>query len=395
MTRIHSIFIILTLILLTTMACRRTAAVPPITPNIQATVDAAIAATGTAQVSNQATIEAAVAATTAAQSEAAVVSTQPDVADAPLATNETALPTPPALITPIPAEQYLTMTEADLAILVDQAVTAAATAAEQSAQAATSATADETLTQDEVQTIEIYLAGADEALAYVDELVSVYTDLYGDLATEAVADLQAIEATLNGIEENTQALTEAVEAVSDSLDQGVELAEETINQIQTAAQAAGDQAAEAQAQAQTWLADYQANVDNRIATAVAIPATQPASDPKTAVKEALAFLTAGQMALADGRISTAELTEIAQQGANASVGLEASGLPPLQDLATRIEGITTQLARGNVTEAHAQLERFGASLGSLPDLDGLSFEKPVLPGQEGLSLPERPTRPSR
>lgn len=393
MTRMPSVFMTVTLLLLTTVACQRTAAAP--TPNVQATIDVAVAATATAQTSNQAAIDAAVAATTAAQSEAVAISTQPDAVDAQIATAATALPPPPAVITPIPAEQYLAMTEEELAILVDQAVTAAATAAEQSAQVATSATADDTLTQAEVQTIELYLAGADEALAHVDELVSVYTDLYGDLATEAVAELQAIEETLNGIEENTQAMTEAIEAVSDSLDQGVELAEETINQIEATAQAAGAQAAEVQTQAQTWLTDYQASLNNRLATVVAMPATLTVSDPKAAVEEALAFFTAGQTALADGRISSAELTEIAQQGANASAGLKASGLPPLQDLAARIEGITTQFARGDVTQAHTQLEGFGASLGSLPDLDGLSFEKPVLPGKEELSLPERPARPSR
>ena len=391
MTRIHSVFILLTVLLLSTVACQRTAAVP--TPNTQATIDAAVAATGVAQTSNQATTDAAVAA--AAPSEAAPVSTLPDTVDAQVAADVTALPPPPEIITPISAEQYLTMTDEELAILVDQAVTAAAVAAEQSAQAASGATVDKTLTPEEVQTIEMYLAGTDEALAYVDELVSVYTDLYGNLATEAVAELKEIEQTLNGIEENTQALTEAVEAVSDSLDQGVELAEETINQIEAAAQAAGAQATEAQAQAQTWLADYQATLDSRIATAVAMPATETATDLKEAVEDALAFFTAGQTALADGRITTAELTEIAQQGANASAGLDASGLPPLQDLAARIEGITTQFARGDVTQAHAQLERFGASLGSLPDLNGLSFEKSILPDKEELSLPERPARPSR
>ena len=205
MTRIHSVFILLTVLLLSTVACQRTAAVP--TPNTQATIDAAVAATGVAQTSNQATTDAAAAA--AAPSEAAPVSTLPDTVDAQVAADVTALPPPPEIITPIPAEQYLTMTDEELAILVDQAVTAAAVAAEQSAQAASGATVDKTLTPEEVQTIEMYLAGTDDALAYVDELVSVYTDLYGNLATEAVAELQTIEQTLNGIEDNTQALTEA------------------------------------------------------------------------------------------------------------------------------------------------------------------------------------------
>lgn len=324
MTRMHSVFITLIGLLLATVACQRTTTLP--TPNTEATIQAAVAATGTAQLSNQATIEAAVAATTAAQNVPAAVVTQTRPIDNQSAIADAPVP-PPVIITPVPAEQYLTMTEEELATLVNQAVTTAALAAEQSAQAATSATADETLTPEEVQSIEVSLTGTGEALAYADELVSVYTDLYDDLTTEAVTELQAIEETLNGIEENTQALTEAVEAVSDSLDQGVELAEETLNQIEDTAQAASAQAAEVQAQAQTWLADYQAALNSRIATAVAMPATQTVSDPKTAIEEALAFFTAGQTALADGRISTAELTEIAQQGANASAGLNASGLP--------------------------------------------------------------------
>jgi len=44
--------------------------------------------------------------------------------------------------------------------------------------------------------------------------------------------------------------------------------------------------------------------------------------------------------LADGKVSPAELTQIAQSGANAGASIRAQGGPQLQNLAGSIDGIT-------------------------------------------------------
>ncbi len=121
-----ALFIILLIIALS--ACR--SAQP--TPDTQATVNAAIAATGTAQASLQATIDAAVKATV------------------------TAAPTP------TPSVQYVTMSEEELAALIDQAVAEAITATQQCSTATTTATADGAVTQEEVNTVQVYLVDAEE-----------------------------------------------------------------------------------------------------------------------------------------------------------------------------------------------------------------------------------------
>ena len=85
------------------------------------------------------------------------------------------------------------MTEEELAALIDAAVAEAVAASEETATATTAATADDTLTQEEIETIEIYLSGADEAIAYAEELIEAYYGLYGELALETIELLIAIE----------------------------------------------------------------------------------------------------------------------------------------------------------------------------------------------------------
>ena len=70
--------------------------------------------------------------------------------------------------------------------------------------------------------------------------------------------------------------------------------------------------------------------------------------------------------LADNTISSAELANIAQLGANASASLNAQGGPQLQQLSGSINDITAQLARGQAPQAQANLGNLEASLGSLP-----------------------------
>lgn len=359
-TRVYTSFIILLLMIL---ACGRPAA-PEV--DTQATVEAAVAATNTAQVAVQATIEAAVQATDTAQNEQQAAAPEANSAAAATATS-------------IPNQDYTTMSEEELVALINQAVAAAGQAAGQSASAASEATADDTVTQEEAQTIELYIEGADQAAAYAEELLAAYADLYGDLASDAVEELEAVADSLAEIEENTAAMSDSLAEINES----VESAEQTVAEIEAAAQATLDKASQLQAQSQAWVAEAQAKLNNQAAQ------MEAATGQIEALKSALDFVTASQAALADNQISPEELKDIAQLGASASASLEGSGIPAMQDLSGQVNEITKGLAGGDIAAVQSQLAGLTTALGSMPTL-----QMPDV-GNKGLSLPDKPARPSR
>ena len=339
---------------------------PLATPDTQSTIDAAVANTATAQAGIQATVDAAVAAT--ATASAALATPTPDAA----------LATPTldtALATPTPSVEYVTMTEEELAALIDQAVADAAAATQASSEATTQATADDALTQEEVTTIEVQVTGAEEAIAYAEELLNAYYGLYGDLATETLYLLQAMEEDLALMAESTAALAQALVDINATLAEGVALADETITQLEATAQAAAAKAAEIQTQKDTWTAALQQEWEHRASQALSVPPNAIAEDRARAVQSAFDYLDTVRDALSDNKLSPNELSQIAQLGANASAGLNAQGGPQLQKLSGNINQITEQLARGQVTHAKEGLGTLESALGSRP------------------SLPSRPSRP--
>lgn len=331
MNRNTSMAFLIVLLIAALTACRSAP-----TPDTQATVNAAVAATSTTQASMQATIDAAVKATAAA---------------APTAT---------------PSVVYVTMSEEELAALIDQAVAEAITSTQQCSTATTAATADGTVTQQEVDAIEVYLTDAEQAIAYADELLNAYYGLYGELATETLALLQAIEQDLALLNESLAAINATLQDISALLEQGVALTEQTLAQLNAAAQKASANAAAAQAKAQTWLGTVQTELDKRAANALAVQPGQIAANRQAALLAAFEYVDAVRQALTDNKISPAELAQIAQLGANAAAGLQAQGGPQLQKLAGSINALTAQVARGQWPQAQAGLSEFEAALGARP-----------------------------
>jgi len=322
------------------------------TPDTQSTIDAAVAGTATAQVSIQATIDAAVLATATAQATIAI-------------------PTPPAT----PSAEYITLTEEELAALIDQAVADAAAATEASSTATTQATADNVVTQEEVVVIEVQVTSAEEAIAYAEELLAAYYGLYGELATETLYLLQEIEDDLALMAESTAALAAALVDINNTLEQGVAMAEETINQLEATAQEVAGKAEEVQRAKATWQTALQEELAQRATQALSIPPNAVAEDRISALQSAFDYLDTVQAALTDEKISPDELTQIAQLGANASASLDQHGGPQLQQFSGNINQITEQLARGQVTHAREGLGALQSGLGNRP------------------SLPSRPSRP--
>jgi len=321
---------VIVLLVIAALACGS----PVATPDTQATVNAAIAATGTAQAGIQATIDAAVKATRVA---------------AP---------------TPTPSATYVAMTADELAAVIDQAVTTAITSTQQCVTATTQAAADGTITPQEAQTVEVYVTSADAAIAYAEELIYAYYGLYGELAAETLAVLEAIESDLYLMDESLAAIDAAL---SKAIQQGTELAGAAVNQLKTAAQVANAKATDAQTRAQGWTQKLHAELEKRTAAMLAVQPNKVAADRQAALQSAFDYVDAVRKALADNKIGKSEMANIAQLGANAAASLNAQG-GQLQRLSGLVNNVTGQLASGQVPQAKAELGKLEASLGARPSL---------------------------
>lgn len=356
----------ISLLIIATMACGPTAS------DTQATVDAAVAATGTA---------AAYADTALEPSETPSSSSTPDAqatADAAAAIGEaetveepeaeaeaepTIIPAP----SPTPSvEEYIALTEEELAALIDEAVEEAVAATEEIAEATEEIIIDEMITEEEVEAVEVYVVDAEEAIAYAEELLFVYAELYGDLAVETVELLLAVEDDLDEIIEYADDIYDSLDEIESYLEQGLELTEETIAQLETAAQAASDRAAEAQEQNQAWIDAFQAELDERVLNSLDVQPDQVATDRREAILSAFDYADAVQQSLGDSKVSQAELADIAQLGANAGASLEAFGGAQLGQLSGSIDDLTAQVARGQIPQAQSSLGSFQASLPERP-----------------------------
>jgi len=333
--------------------------VPTATPDTQATVDAAVVATGTAQAAVQATIDAAVEATDVAEPTPA-----PADADAESEASDTPTPTPAPADGETAASEPAEVSEEELAVMIDEAVADAVVATEDCTDATAQAAADAAITQEELEMMAAYLAEAEAAIAYADELAALYYDSYGELATETIALLLAIEEDLSSMAETLATIDTLLQEISTAIEQGSGLAEQTLAQLESAAQAASAVAADVQAQSQGWLPALQAEMEDRVTAALAVQPDNVATNRRAALQSAFEYLEAVRGGLADGSVSQDELAIIAQLGANAAAGLSAQGGAQLGALSGSIEDITAQIARGQVGQARAGLGDLEALLGA-------------------------------
>ena len=314
----------------------------PLTIDTDATVAAAIAATSTAAAVVDAAVAAAVAATSAA------------------------MPPPPSP-TPFDTTEYVTLTEEELAALIDESVNAAIVATDSSADAAAMAAADDTVTPEEVEAIELYLDGAEGALAEAEALLALYTELYWELATVAVDELAAIEAELAALNENIMAMNAVLIDIANTLDAGLELAEAALDELEAAAAAAQTAAGELQVQAGGWAERVETAVAARTANLAALQAQEVAGNLPDTVAQVRSYVEGITAAFGDERISAAELQAVTQQGVNAIASLQANGGPQLESLATTIATLNSQLASGAFNQVRSGI---GSLEGMIPELPG-------------------------
>ncbi len=383
----------LCLALLLLAACGRDGKNAP-APDVEATVAAAVAATTTAQAQTQAAIDAAVQATaTSMAANAALTPTPtPIVLTTTEIVTETVVETVVETVTEvvyIPQDVYVTMSEEELEALIDESVEQAVAATEASAQAASSAAADDTLTSEEVAAVDVYVQVAEESIAYAEEVLATYGQLYADNSAETTAALAGIEQELATLNASVASMAASLEEISTTLDAGLELAEESIAQLESAAAQAQTTTEQVQAQLHSWQTSLQAQLDqlqngqtaleNQPADfAAIIQNIQPqaaAGDLPAALQMTRSFAETAQHSLVDGKIDQNEILAIAQAGANATAGLQAHGGPQMQGMTGNIDSITSALARNDLPAARQ-------------GLDGLNAQMPTV--NSGPAVPSRP-----
>jgi hypothetical protein len=338
-----------------------------------ATVSAAVQATTLAQANLAATVDAAVKATAAAQPTTASQAT-PTLA---AAAQKSATPKPPTP-SPTPSVNYVTMTEEELAAVIDQAVKEAV-AATTASTTTTTYSADGTLTAQEVQAMQTAVTAAQTEISQALALMQAYYDLYAQIATDTLTTLQAIEQDLNSLATSMNAMATSLAQISTTLSQGLTLAQSTITQLQSYATKASQTAANVQAKEKTWAQTVQKELDQRATAALNVKPTNVPTDFRSTTQSVSTYLDTVRAALADSKVTQKELSAISLAGANATAGLKQFGGAEGQNLANSINTMTRQLARGETTKAKnsfAGLEQSARSLPSVPSSPGGGIQPP-------------------
>lgn len=308
----------------------------------------------------------------------AVAGTQQAGALARATVNANVLTAMPATPTPGPTVDYTTMTEEELAALIDQAVAEAVAATEATTNSVYSTTSDDAVTTEEVTYVYDYYYYADYYVEYAEELMAQYYDLYSDLAYQSIAEMQAIEAELNQLNDTLASIDSSLQEISSTLEQGLELAQSTIDQLEGAAQQAQTKAQAVKDQAQDMLEVVKADQQGRVDAITAIQPNNIPTDKLAALQSAFDFIDAANLAMGDNKLSRDELMNLAQLGTNAQAGFQkfsgagGPGFPgggnlDFSQLSGNFNEITTQFARGQMPQARSGIGQFQTSLGKRPD----------------------------
>ena len=335
-------------------------AAPEATADIEATVNAALEATAAAQAGMQATIDASVSSTVEAQPA--------DEASDEAGSAETADPA-----------EYVTMTEEELALLIEDTVEEANTASQEMSTAAEQAASDGEVSQDEINEVYNYYYDAEAALMLAEEMIDAYMYFYGDLAYAYLDLFYLVEEDLSELAAYAAEINEILILV----EQGITLSADDIDQMITAAANIQSYLVENQVNVANLSSTVQQQIQDRAAAALGAQANQVPGNIRETLQAGFQYADFVYSALGDNQITLDELNTIAQLGANAASGFSQFGgdnQSQLADLISGAEGITANLAQGQNMQAWDSVEQLELGLGERP---------------AGISRPERPERPSR
>lgn len=292
----------------------------------------------------------------------------------------TAIPATPTQGIPV---DYSQMSEEELTVLIDEAVAEAVTATEQTSSAVYTTTTDNAVTTEEVVYVYDYYYNADYYVQYAEDLITEYYSLYSDLAYEMIGELNGIETQLNEMNGTLDSIDQSLQEINTTLEQGLTLAQETIDQLNTAAQTAQQNAQNTKDQAKEMLSTLQTDQGNRLAEMEKIQPEVIPTDKLTAMQSAFSFMDYARESLSDKKLSRDELMNLAMFGKEAQEGLKQFGGadrlgPDVSQFSNKFGEINQQFARGQMPQARENLGNFESSLGARPDFSGI--QKPNRPG---------------
>jgi hypothetical protein len=339
----------------------------PPEPNTQATIDFAVQATITSQAADQATANA------QATTDTAVAATS--------GAEQAVVPTTPATtsVGKTPAETDAELTEEELANLIDQAVNEAIMASAQSSATASDAAADGTVSPEEAQSVEVYVTGAEEAVALAEELIALYYNLYGVTTIQAIENLQEIEQTLTEIDAAVALLNTTLNQINTSLEQEPELATETLEKLVVAAAAIDSRVEIAQNQIQGW---QEARTETGASQGATAQATH--QNPQTTLQTVFEFTTIGRQAIADNNLSPEEQAALIEMVATTGAKLKDSGVPQLQELTQYVETVNGHISGGDIQQLEKSLEQLNiAAVVSAPPTQVTTVPRGVIQSARG------------
>jgi hypothetical protein len=310
----------------------------------------------TATLDVQATVNAAVEATTKAEDG------MQEAIDEGVSATLTALP---PLVTPtaVPVED---MTQAEMSDAVDSSAAEAEAAAEQCSQEVENASADGEITYEEVVYLTYYAVYAEEEIQQAYDLAEEYLNLYADLAEETIEVLETIEDDLNDLAVNTDEISQTLDEIEEMLKQGQEVAQTTLDELNTQAETIQAKSDDVKAKSENWSTNVKTEIESLDELLANIQPNQSADSLRSALQMAKDYADTIKLSMSDGKFSKSELESIAQKGANATAGLQQFGGADLQNLAGSIGGMTGQFARGEMPQARASFSSFEMSLPSIP-----------------------------
>ena len=310
------------------------------TPNVHATVNASVDATATAQANYENEVEMAVQATVES------------------------LPSP----TPQPTVEEDEITEEELAEMIDEAVEDAMSAYEQTYYTTYDATGDGSISEDELYYMDYYMYAAEVALAYADDLIMLYYDMYGAYAYEAIEVMLEMEDELNAI---AQSLAD-IDAI---ITQGAAYATQAIEELNEALEAAEVRQEALVELKDGWIESVQFGLDERTNTLLNLDITELATNREGTITLLHEYADSIKLGFEDGRISPDELFDIAQRGINAQGSIREVGGPALQRFSGDITSMTEQLSRGQWPQAQKSLPSFEMNLPERPSSPNIGLPR--------------------
>jgi len=269
----------------------------------------------------------------------------------------TAMPTPTALA----VEE---ISEEEFAQAVESSANDALDASDQASAATGSAAEDGEITEEELE--ELYylyywtLEEVEQALYLAEE----YTDLYADLLDLTLSELDELEAELQAVLDATDEVIAALDEIFQILQQGGEITQQVLEDLQGLGEQISANAGIVRDHLPGWKSTRDQEISQLVDRALDVEPNDIADTRAGALAQARDYIQSMQSALGDGRFSLEELTAISQLGANASasfgrLGGDLGGLPDM------INGLTSSFARGQLPEINLGL---GSLQNSLPSI---------------------------